>query len=123
MGFGPGVILLVFFSKLVGRFGYFLFFCSGEGKGESGATGRGRGSVSLLKIPGEGRGLPGGGGRARGSGGCLLGIGGGGGQNIFFSGSKCPPSKFRVFPRDGAHRIPSRRCREGNEKILMSSSV
>ena len=30
---------------LGGRFRYFLFFCSAEGKGESGATGRGVGSV------------------------------------------------------------------------------
>ena len=69
-----------------GRFRYFLFFLlrSGEGKGESGATGREGGSVFLLKIPGGGgvvsqRGWEG----ARGPGGCLQGIwgnwGGGGG--------------------------------------------
>ena len=58
-----------------------IFFCSGEGKGESRATGRGGGRF-LLKIPGGG-GSP----RmwwegARGPGGCLQGIwgnkGGGG---------------------------------------------
>ena len=38
------------------------FFCSGRGKGDSEAPGRGGGSVFLLKIPGEGGGVPGGGG-------------------------------------------------------------
>ena len=41
--------------QLGGRFDFFLFFfCSGEGKGESGATGRGGGVRFLLKMPGEG---------------------------------------------------------------------
>ena len=60
---------------LGGRFGYFFFFCSGEGRGGLRWPGRGRGS-SLWKIPGgESPRQEGGGGE--GPGGCLWGIWGG----------------------------------------------
>ena len=66
----------------------FNFFCSGEGKGESGATARG-GSVFLLEI--RGGGVSQGGGGREGPGWCLrefLGGGGGGGVNIIFFGAE-----------------------------------
>ena len=44
--------------KLGGRFGYFLFFLLGEGKGESEAPGEGGGSV-FYNIENPGGGLPG----------------------------------------------------------------
>ena len=73
----------------------FYFFCSGEGKGESGATGRG-GCRFLLKIPGKGGGgLPGGGGE--GAGRVSAGHLGGRGLNIFFGGPKCPPRESRTL--------------------------
>ena len=51
------------------------------------APGAGGGSDFLLKIPGGGGvSLAGGGGEAMVPGGCLRGIGGGGGLNIFFRG-------------------------------------
>ena len=55
----------------------FNFFCSGEGKGESGATGR-EGGWFLLKIPGGG-GLQRGARGARGREGVCGEFGGGGG--------------------------------------------
>ena len=72
----------------------FIFFCSGRGKGESEAPGRGGGFGCLLKMPGGG-GSPG----REGLGGCLRRIEEfwGGGLNIFFSGAKCPPSKCRGY--------------------------
>ena len=97
-------------QKLGGRFGYFLFFLLGEGKGES----RCRGWVGLfflLKIPGGGEGFR----RGEGPGGCLQRIGefvfGGGDLNFFFRGRnvhqesgrpskwppECLPSKFADF--------------------------
>ena len=66
-----------------------VFFGSGEGKGEYGATGRGggRGVVFLLKIPrGGGVSRNGGGGESR-EGVCGEFEGG----CIFFWGPKCPP--------------------------------
>ena len=66
---------------------FFIFFCSGRGKGESEAPGGG-GSVSL-ENPRRG-GSPGGGG-AEGPGGCLQRIGEWGGGEFFFSGPKCLP--------------------------------
>ena len=81
---GRAWLLVRFFGGRLSS--YFLFFsCSGRGKGESEAAGRG-GVDFLLKIP-EGGGSPGGGG-AEGPGGCLRQIGDflGGGLNIFFRG-------------------------------------
>ena len=72
--------------KLGGRFRYFLFFfCSGRGKGESEAPGRG-GSIFFGNSQ-EGGGCPGGGG-AEGPGRCLRRIGEffGGGAKYFFRG-------------------------------------
>ena len=72
----------------------FYCFCSGRGKGESGATGRGGVVGLLLKIQGGGGGSPGrGGGRGveRVSA-ANWGIGGGGGAKYFLSGPKRPPS-------------------------------
>ena len=70
----------------------FYFFCSGEGKGESGATWGGVGF--LLKIPRGGgvsqEGVGGGEGAGRVSAGDLGNLGGGGAK-YFFSGPKCPP--------------------------------
>ena len=64
----------------------FYFFCSGRGKGESGAPGAGGGSVFYWKSQ-EGGGVPGGGGAGK------VGefLGGGGGPKYFFSGPKRPP--------------------------------
>ena len=59
----------------------FYFFSSGEGKGESGATGRGRGSAFFIENPRRGGG--GGEGAATVS---ARNFGGGGGLNIFFRG-------------------------------------
>ena len=81
----PVLLRTDFVLTLVDVSDIFYFFCSGEGKAESGASGRGGGRF-LMKIPGGGGGCrPGGmGGEA---GGCLRGIfGGGGGLNIFFWG-------------------------------------
>ena len=65
----------------------FIFFCSGEGKGESGATGRG-GVGFLLKIPKEGGGFPRTGGfGGKGAGRVSAENWGGGGVSIF-SGPK-----------------------------------
>ena len=77
---------------LGGRFGYFYFFCSGEGKGVRGPR-KGVGGVGyLLKMPGgrsprrEEEGGP------KGREGVCGELGGGGGAKYFFSGPKCPPS-------------------------------
>ena len=63
----------------------FIFFCSGEGKGESGAAGRGGEGQFVFKIPGGGGGGPRRGWEGRVSAG-NLGELGGGGLNIFFRG-------------------------------------
>ena len=77
---------------------FYFFFCSREGKGESGATGWGR-SVFELKIPGGGGGgFCRRGGGARGPGGCLPGIWGRGAK-YFFPGPKCPPRESPPLPR------------------------
>ena len=73
---------------------FLMFFCSGEGKGESEAPGSGGGRFFLLKIPGGG----GGGGstrRVRGARG-WEGVDGefGGGAKYFFSGPNFPPRFF-----------------------------
>ena len=60
---------------------FLIFFCSGEGKGESEAPVGGGGAIFLLKIPGGGGSL-GRVGAAGGLGGCLWGIWGEG-LNIF----------------------------------------
>ena len=75
---------------------FFISVCSGDGKGESEAPGRGGGETFLLKIPGGGGGLPGG----WGAGGArsrrvFAGFWGGGAAIFFFSGPKFPPS-FRA---------------------------
>ena len=83
---------LFLFSKLGGRFGYFLFFLVGAGEG--GVRGAGRRRVTIfLKIPGGGgvsRAGRGGGGEGPGVCGEFFG---GGGLNIFLSGPKFPSSK------------------------------
>ena len=68
----------------------FNFFLPGEWRGESGATGRG-GVWFFIESPSKGGVSPRGEG-ASGPGGCLQGIGGGGGLNIFFGGLKRLPS-------------------------------
>ena len=81
-----------------------IFFSSAEGKGESKAPGRGRGSPRRReggggfffewKLPRRGGvSRVGGGGGGEGLGGCLQGIWGGG-LNLFFSGPKFPPRLF-----------------------------
>ena len=60
----------------------FYFFCSGEGKGESEAPGRGGGSVFFMDNPRRGA-LPNGGG-GRGAGRVFAGNLGGGGAKYFF---------------------------------------
>ena len=72
------------FKWLVDVSDIFYFFCSGEGKGESGATWGGFGS--LLKIPRRGGGLPGGVGKGRE--GVRRELGGGGGLNFVFFGAE-----------------------------------
>ena len=62
----------------------FYFFCSGEGKGKSGATGRGGGSVFLIENPRRGVSQRGG---ARGPG---VSAGNLGGVNIFFGAEMTP---------------------------------
>ena len=70
------------------------FFCSGERKRESEAPGGVGGDFFSGKSQ-EGGGssgwVPSRGGRGEGPGGCLRGICGGGGLNIFFGGPKFPP--------------------------------
>ena len=81
----------------------FNFFCSGEGKRESEAPGRGGGD--LLKIPGGGC-LPGGLGRGgEGPGGCLRGFWGGGAKYFFFGAEI--PTKLKLL-REVAPRASSR---------------
>ena len=89
-------------ASLGGRFRYFVLFCSGRGKGESEAPGRG--DRFFVENPRKGGGCPRGG-RVEGPGGCLRRIVffffGGGGLNIF-SGSKRPPRS--CCSREGEHR-------------------
>ena len=70
---------------------FFIFFCSGEGKGESEALGGGGGRFFIENLRRGGGVLPAGRGGG-GPGGCLRGIRGGGAK-YFFSGPKFPPSK------------------------------
>ena len=83
----------------------FNFFCSGEGKGESGATGREGGRFFFLKIPGGGGVIQEGVGVGEGTGRVSAGNLGelGGGAKYFFSGPKCPPrivARLKEDPRD-----------------------
>ena len=72
-------------EKLDERFEYFLFFCSGGGKGHSEAPGGGGVGFSL-KIPGGGEVSQKRGGGVRGREGVCEEFRGGGGLNIFFRG-------------------------------------
>ena len=75
--------------RLGGRFGSFLFFLSGEGKGEPKGPEGGGGTIFHGQIPGGGRVGAGG----RGAGRVFEGnLGGGGGAKYFSSGPKFPPS-------------------------------
>ena len=73
---------------------FFIFFCSGRGKGESEAPGEGGGRF-LVKIPGGGVSRTGG---AEGPGGRPQRIGEfwRGGVKYFFSGPKCPRSAWET---------------------------
>ena len=71
----------------------FYFFCLGEGKGESGATGRGGGSVFLLKIPEGGGASPTRGGGRDGVGRVFAGNWGGGAKYFFF-GAEMPAKEI-----------------------------
>ena len=79
------LLLVADIPILGGRFGYFYFFCSGEGKGEPEAPGGG--GDFLWKIPGAGVSRVGGGGGARGREGVCGEFGGGGGAKYFFFGA------------------------------------
>ena len=70
---------------------FFIFFCSGRGKGES-RRWRAVGDrfFFLMRSPGGGASRTGG---AEGPGGCLQRIWGGG-VFFYFSGPKCPPRSF-----------------------------
>ena len=63
---------------------FFYFFCSGEGKGESRATGRGGGRFFIESSRRPGGGLPGAGEAWRGAGRVSAGNGGGGAIFFFF---------------------------------------
>ena len=70
---------------------FFIFFCSGRGKGESEAPG-GVGDRCFIENPRRGGGGEGReGARGREVCGELGNFEGGGGLNFFFSGPKCPP--------------------------------
>ena len=78
---------------LGGRFGYFLFFLLGGGRGSGSPRHREGGRFGLLKIPGGEGGSPKRGGGGRGAGRVSAGNSGQGwGLNIFFSGPKFPAS-------------------------------
>ena len=91
--------------KLCGRFGYFRFFCSGEGKGELEAQSERGGSRFFIGTPRRGGGLPGGG-WGQGPGGCLRGR-----LNYFLSGPKFPPREAhklnKVLRQTGVYRLLS----------------
>ena len=101
---------------------FFIFFCLGEGKGESVAPGRGGGRVFYWNSQEGGGGvLPArGGGGWRGAGRVSAGNLGGGGAKYFFSGPKCPPSKApaisRVAKALAIYRIEKPRNPEKKEK-------
>ena len=69
----------------------FYFFWSGEGKGESWATGRVEVGFSFFEKPRRGGGFPKKGGGRGGREGARRNFGGGGGAKYFFSGPKFPP--------------------------------
>ena len=77
---------------------FYTFFCSGEGKGESGATGRGGGQFFCLKTTGRGVLPRGAGGGGRGRGGVCREFGGGGWLNIFLSCRNARQDFIRFFP-------------------------
>ena len=82
-----GYLLKITSTDLLGgRLGYFLLFCSGERKGESGATGRVWGVGFSLQIPGRGEGV------------CRK-FGAGTNYLRLFWGPKCPPSLALRFSR------------------------
>ena len=85
------------FHKLGGRFGYFLFFWSGRGNGESEVPEGGGVSVLIAKSQ-EWKGFQEGEGPRGWEGVCgELGNFWRGGLHFFFSGPKCPPSKSVAF--------------------------
>ena len=78
-----------FDSKLGGRFEYFSFFCSGEGRGSPRCQEGAVVGFFIEKSPGGGV-LPREGGVCQGAGGCLQGIWGGGGAKYFLFGAEMP---------------------------------
>ena len=86
----------------------FNFFCSGQGKGKSRATGRGGGVRFSVENPTGGgrrsRRMGGGGGRE----GVCSELGAGGGSKYFFPGPKRPP---RLDVASRAPRDEGRSCR------------
>ena len=82
--------------RLGGRFGYFLFFfVLGEGKG--GVRGAGMGGSVFIENPRRGGSPAQEGPRGREGVRGKLGNLGGVGAKYFFSGPKCPPSRFSLF--------------------------
>ena len=104
---------------LGGHFGYFLFFFGLEGKGNSGATGRGGGSVRfLLKIPGEG-GLSQ---KERGGGGREGVCGGSGGAKcICFAGPKFPPVLMALSAPIG-YILPLKNARRPGAQLVCDTT-
>ena len=105
--------LMIF--QLGGRFDiFYLFFCSGRGRG---SPRRGEDDF-LLEIPGGGGGVSwvGGGGGGEGPGGCLHGIRGRG-LNIFFRGRKAQEIVFQFWGGSGSRAFdtPVNKKRTGSQ--------
>ena len=79
----------------------FLFFCSGEGKGESEALGGWGGNFNGKSQEGGGVSRVGGGEGGEGPGGCLRGMGGG--LNNFLFGAEIPTKLFSWVDKDLPH--------------------